>query len=159
MKRRIASDDERKEFEAAFKEARPILPPVPKRARKGASGSSTEPTGIDGSRARDLKKGALEPQARLDLHGMTEQAAHRALTTFLRGAQARGLRLLLIVTGKGVRETEERFEMGGERRGVLKQLTPRWLREQDLAGTIADIRPAHRKHGGDGALYVYLRKR
>ncbi|HEY1631079.1 MAG TPA: Smr/MutS family protein [Rhizomicrobium sp.] len=159
MKRRIASEEERKEFEAAFKEARPLLAVAPKRPRKGASGSSTEPTGIDGGRARDLKKGALEPQARLDLHGMTEQVAHRALTTFLRGAQGRGLRLLLIVTGKGARAPEDRFEMGGEQRGVLKALTPRWLREQDLAGIIADIRPAHRKHGGNGALYVYLRKR
>jgi DNA-nicking Smr family endonuclease len=159
MKRRIASAEERAEFEAAFKEARPIKPPAPKRARSAVSANSTEPTGIDGGRARELKKGALEPQARLDLHGMTEKVAHRALTTFLQGAQGRGLRLILIVTGKGARQPEERFEMSGERRGVLKELTPRWLRQPELAGFIADIRAAHRKHGGEGALYVYLRKR
>jgi DNA-nicking Smr family endonuclease len=158
MKRRIASEEERAEFVAAFQEARPMKPIAPKRARKPGTVKSTEPSGIDGGRARDLSKGNLEPQARIDLHGMTEIVAHRALATFLRGAQARGLRLILIVTGKGARQPEDRFEMGGGRRGVLKEMTPRWLREPELARFIADIRSAHRRHGGDGALYVYLRK-
>ncbi|HEY2070518.1 MAG TPA: Smr/MutS family protein [Rhizomicrobium sp.] len=157
MKRRTASDDERAEFEAAFREARPIKALPARRARKALSANATEPTGIDGGTARELRKGALDPEARLDLHGMTERIAHRALTTFLRGAQARGLKLVLIVTGKG--RQQESFELYGERRGVLKELTPRWLREPALGGFIADIRPAHRRHGGDGALYVYLRKR
>ena len=98
------------------------------------------------------------PDARLDLHGMTENAAHRALATFLRGAQARGLRLLLVVTGKGKPASpDEPFDMGS-RRGVLKTMTPRWLAEPAFAPFIADVRSAHRKHGGDGAYYVYLRK-
>jgi DNA-nicking Smr family endonuclease len=158
MKRRAISDEERKEFEAAYKEARPLAPIAAKRSVP-KPGASRKPSGINGATALELRKGTLEPEARLDLHGMTERVAHRALATFVLGAQARGLRLLLIVTGKGARQEAEAFDMLGERRGVLKSATPRWLREPDLAGFIADIRPAHRRHGGDGALYVYLRKR
>ncbi len=161
MSRRRTSDEERAQFEEAYREARPLLASASKRgARKTAApGKSNEPSGIDGGRARDLAKGLLEPQARLDLHGLTETAAHRALATFLRGAQSRGLRLLLIVTGKGARIDDAPFSMGGERRGILKTMAPRWLKEPDLARFIADIRTAHRRHGGDGALYVYLRKK
>jgi DNA-nicking Smr family endonuclease len=159
MKRRFASDEERAQFEAAFQEARPLKATSAPRARKNPDAPrSAEPSGIDGGTARELRKGALEPDARLDLHGLTEMAAHRALAIFLRGAQTRGARLVLIVTGKGAREPEDRFEMNG-RRGVLKTLTPRWLKEPELAGLIADIRTAHRRHGGEGALYVYLRKK
>ena len=93
---------------------------------------------------------------------MTENVAHRALATFLRGAASRGLRLVIIVTGKGARAAapDEPFDLEREtsRRGVLKTMTPRWLREPDLAPFIAEMRPAHRSHGGDGALYIYLRK-
>jgi DNA-nicking Smr family endonuclease len=158
MKRRTTSDEERQQFETAYKEARPLAPIAARRnaPKPGASGTLS---GINGATALELRKGTLEPDARLDLHGMTERAAHRALVTFVRGAQMRGHRLLLIVTGKGTRRESESFDMLGERRGVLKSATPRWLREAELAGMIADIRSAHRRHGGDGALYVYLRKR
>lgn len=158
MRRRPTSEDERAEFEAAFKEARPLAPVLPKRVAP-VSRVAKKPSGIDGGTAREMRKGALEPEARLDLHGMTENAAHRALVTFVRGAQARGLRFVLIVTGKGVDDPHAPFTMGEGRRGVLKALTPRWLTEPELSGFIADMRAAHRRHGGDGALYVYLRKK
>ncbi|HTQ13212.1 MAG TPA: Smr/MutS family protein [Rhizomicrobium sp.] len=158
MTRRTVSDCERAEFEHAFREARPLKPataePHPPRAVK-----SHAPSGVDGATARRMRQGTLEPQARLDLHGMTEDGAHRALATFLRGAQARGLRLVIVVTGKGRLDPDAPFEMGTDRRGVLKQAAPRWLREPEFSRFIADLRPAHRRHGGEGALYVYLRKK
>ena len=171
MTRRLPSAEERALFEATFHDARPLKTIASKRAAKSRLAAKPapgvariapvkpKPSGIDGNTARGLRKGEREPDARLDLHGLTQSAAHRALATFLRGAQARGLRLLLVVTGKGKRdEPDVPFEMGGGKRGVLKAMTPRWLAEPDFAPFVADVRPAHRKHGGDGAFYVYLRK-
>lgn len=121
--------------------------------------------GIDGNTAERLRRGQLEPQARLDLHGMSERSAHRALVTFVHAARARRLRLLLVVTGKGARgkgdpDTETAFDLGLEMRarGILRNLTPRWLAEPGLGELVANVREAHRRHGGAGALYVYLRK-
>ena len=88
------------------------------------------------------------------------RSVHRWL--LLRAASARKLRLILIVTGKGRKQPrpDEPFdlELEGRARGVLRTMTPRWLAEPELAGFVADVRPSHRRHGGDGALYVYLRK-
>ena len=93
---------------------------------------------------------------------MTEASAHRALLVFVKGAQARGLKLVLVVMGKGVREdvADAPFglDLARRPRGVLKTMTPRWLKERDLEHLVADVRHAHRRHGGEGALYVYLRK-
>jgi DNA-nicking Smr family endonuclease len=164
MTRRRVSDDERALFEDAFNGTIPLKKPIPKKAvAKPAPKIAAPPpqfSGIDGGTDRGLRKGALAPDARLDLHGMTESAAHRALVTFVRGAGGRGLRLLLIVTGKGAADPPDApFDLGARKRGVLKTMTPRWLRESELAPFVADIRAAHRRHGGNGALYVYLRKR
>jgi DNA-nicking Smr family endonuclease len=119
-------------------------------------------TGVDGRTAEKLRKGALEPNATIDLHGLTEDAAHRALTSFVQNAAARGARLLLVITGKGLQPSapDEPFDLELDRRtrGVLKAMTPRWLREPELIRFIADVRTAHRRHGGSGAFYVYLRK-
>lgn len=177
-RRREPTDDERKLFESALKDAAPIKKPSV-RAKPGAAkanaktGSGHEPmptaapkprapSGLDGRTAERLRRGMAEPDARIDLHGMSEDAAQRALITFVRGAAMRGCRLLLIVTGKGRKPPapDEPFdlELVQRRRGVLKSLTPRWLSQPELAGFIADVRTAHRRHGGEGALYVYLRK-
>jgi DNA-nicking Smr family endonuclease len=157
MTRRKTSDTERAEFETAFQEARPLKSIVAARATRASAAKA--PSGVNGSTAEAMRRGTLEPEARLDLHGMTETVAHRALATFLRGAQSRALRLIIVVTGKSVVPPPDApFVMDGGRRGVLKTLVPRWLKEPDLTGFIADIRTAHRRHGGDGALYVYLRK-
>jgi DNA-nicking Smr family endonuclease len=155
---RKASDEERALFEEAAKN--PTLH-SPKLSAKAQSKRAASPTaGLDGRTQERLKRGLLEPQARLDLHGLTEANAHRALAAFLRNASARGLRLVVVITGKGAKTPapDEPFEMNYERRGVLKQMTPRWLAEPELARFVADVRTAHRKHGGGGALYVYLRK-
>jgi DNA-nicking Smr family endonuclease len=144
---------------AATPKPAPALPPVPTAA---AQVQRRATSGLDGNTADRLRRGELDPQARLDLHGMTESTAHRALVTFLRAASVRGLRLVLIVTGKGGKPAAPDepfdFELGGRARGVLNAMTPRWLAEPELAGFVADVRSSHRRHGGAGALYVYLRK-
>lgn len=161
-RKRPVTDDERKLFAAAFRETIPLAPVKRVAAEPNVKTKSGKPSGVDGTTAEKLRKGELKPQASLDLHGMTENVAHRALATFMRGAASRGLRLVIVVTGKGApaATSDEPFDLEREtsRRGVLKTMTPRWLREPDLAPFIADVRSAHRSHGGDGALYVYLRK-
>jgi len=125
----------------------PVIAPKPR---------SPKSAGIDGNTKRRLEKGDLQPSAKLDLHGLTEAAAHGALLTFLHTAHRRGDRLVLIVTGKGpLEEAAPKARYGG----VLRRAVPRWLEEAPMASVIADKRWAHRRHGGDGALYIYLRKR
>lgn len=159
---RSVTAEEKALFEESFKEARPLAdtPPAPK-ARKTAA--SQAQTGVDGRTAERMRRGTLEPDARLDLHGFTEAKAHGALVTFLRSAQMRGHKLVLVVTGKGGKPPDPHapfdLELNMRSRGVLKSVVPRWLGEPGLAGIVADTREAHRKHGGAGALYVYLRKK
>jgi len=159
-RKRAASSEERALFEQAFREAVPLAPIKPA-AKPPVPARSKNSSGVNGRTAERLKRGEIEPQARLDLHGMTETSAYRALSTFLRGAWSRGLRLVIVVTGKGARAQapDAPFEMGDGARGILKTLAPRWLAEPELAGFVADVRAAHRSHGGEGALYVYLRKK
>ncbi len=158
MTRRKVSDEERKEFEQDFREAKPIKIAAPKGpAKKKSTGLASE-TGVNGATEDRLRRGLLEPDAKLDLHGMTEAAAYRALSRFLVGAQQRGNRLILVVTGKGNPRKEESASWMVSPHGVLKQMVPRWLKEPELAPMIASTKAAHVRHGGDGALYVYLRK-
>ncbi len=164
MTRRTITADERKEFEAAFAETRPLVPKgVGLARRKQQSGAKHALTGgLDGRTAERLRRGLLEPRAKLDLHGYTEDAAHRALLTFLRNARARGHRLVLVVTGRGARKDDETaLGLAHSRglRGVLKAAVPRWLNEPEFISIVTGTRAAHRRHGGDGALYVYLRKK
>jgi DNA-nicking Smr family endonuclease len=157
MTRRKVSDEERKEFEQDFRAARPIKIAASKGQVKKKS-TSLKPTGVNGATEDRLRRGLLEPDAKLDLHGMTEAAAYRALSRFLAGAQQCGNRLILVVTGKGNPRKEESASWMVSPHGVLKQMVPRWLKEPELAPMIASTKAAHVRHGGDGALYVYLRK-
>jgi DNA-nicking Smr family endonuclease len=157
-KRRIASEDERKLFEQTFKEGRPIRAVSAKKAASKKSKTSG-PSGINGATQERLRRGLMEPDARIDLHGMTQQAAHRTLRTWLVSAHKSGHRLVLVITGKGNPKNGEDAPWMASPHGVLKQMVPRWLNEAELAALIASVRPAHAKHGGGGALYVYLRKK
>jgi DNA-nicking Smr family endonuclease len=161
-RKRTVTDEERALFEQGFKEARPLADPTSASKPARTAKSHETHTGVDGRTAERLRRGTMEPDARLDLHGFTEAAAHGALITFLRSAQMRGHRLVLVVTGKGTRKPDPYapfdLELDARSRGVLKTAVPRWLKEPALAGIVADMREAHRKHGGAGALYVYLRK-
>jgi DNA-nicking Smr family endonuclease len=94
--------------------------------------------------------------ARIDLHGMTQSEAHDALRRFLRGAQANGAKIALVVTGKGTRSAARD---GGSERGVLKRQVPMWLALPEFRPFIVGFDDAHVSHGGQGALYVRLRRR
>jgi DNA-nicking Smr family endonuclease len=157
MKRRTTSD-ERKLFEQNFREALPLQAAPAKRSAK-TKVAATGPSGVNGATQDKLRRGLMEPDARIDLHGMTQAAAHRTLFTWLAAARSRGYRLVLVVTGKGNPKNDENAPWMMSAHGVLKQMVPRWLNEPEPAALIASVQPAHVKHGGDGALYVYLRKR
>ncbi|HEY1711130.1 MAG TPA: Smr/MutS family protein [Rhizomicrobium sp.] len=166
-RRRKTSDEERALFEETFAETRPLVPVrtveevralvTQKRKKSGEELLG----GVDGRTEERLRKGKVEPDARLDLHGYTETAAHDALLNFLRGAQARGHRMIIVVTGKGAkRDAGAPFDLELDRkaRGILKTVVPRWLAEPAFARFVAAVRQAHVRHGGEGALYVYLRR-
>ena len=112
--------------------------------------------GLDRRTADRLRKGARAPDARIDLHGMTADRAHRACLRFLGEAIAgRGHRVVLVITGKGRRGDEDGQGRG---RGVLRHSLPGWLRASPLGQSIVGIYQAHRRHGGEGAFYVYLKR-
>lgn len=104
---------------------------------------------------RDLRRGIRQIDARIDLHGMRQAEAHHALIAFLRHAQAQGARIVLVVTGKG--DTSAHADPFTER-GVLRRLTPHWLDQAELRPVVVGYSQASREHGGDGALYVRLRR-
>jgi DNA-nicking Smr family endonuclease len=151
---RRVSEQERQEFEQDFRLARPIKPKAALRPVKKPGGSG----GLDGNTQDRLDRGLIAPDAALDLHGMTQTAAHRALQRFLQGARERGNRLIVVVTGKGNPRAPDAAPWTTSPHGVLKEMVPRWLAEPGLSQLIARVQPAHIRHGGAGALYVYLRK-
>lgn len=104
-----------------------------------------------------LTRGKARPEARIDLHGMTVAAAHGALTAFLMRAHAEDKRLVLVITGKG-RERDPSAPIP-EARGVLRRQVPHWLELPPLSQIVLQTVEAHQRHGGSGALYVYLRRR
>jgi DNA-nicking Smr family endonuclease len=97
------------------------------------------------ARGRDALDG------RLDLHGLTQAEAHDALFGFLRTRRARGARMVLIITGKGAGD-------GAGGRGVLKRMVPLWLRLPEFRELVVGFESAAIRHGGEGALYVHLRR-
>lgn len=108
--------------------------------------------------ARHLEKGRLPVEARLDLHGMRQREAHAALRGFLKSAQGKGHRHVLIITGKGAAPDETKPFYEEDERGVLRQAVPHWLAAPDLAPVVVSYSEAPRRLGGEGALYVRLRK-
>ncbi|GGG78817.1 DNA mismatch repair protein MutS [Salipiger pallidus] len=118
---------------------------------------SREPVRMDSKAFTRMKRGKLVPEARLDLHGMTLDQAHPQLVRFILTSQMRGMRLVLVITGKGLRE--DPHDPMPRRRGVLKTQVPQWLRLPGVAQAVLQITEAHNRHGGGGAYYVYLRKR
>lgn len=111
---------------------------------------------MDKRKFQRMTKGKLQPEARIDLHGMTLAQAHAGLNGFILRAQSQGLRLVLVITGKGKTVADD--GPIPRRRGALKNDVPQWLRMAPLAGAVLEVREAHLRHGGSGAYYVYLRK-
>src|SRR3954452_12987704 len=98
-----------------------------------------------------LSRGRKEIDARLDLHGMTQTRAHRELSGFLHRAHSTGLSFVLVITGKG--------KLGAEsERGVLRRQVPQWLALPEFRSLVVGFEQAHNGHGGEGALYVRIRR-
>ena len=104
---------------------------------------------IDHRTRSKIRRGRLEVDVRLDLHGMRQDEAQRALMGFLRRAQQDGARLAIVVTGKGLSREEG---------GVLRRVVPLWLQAPSLRGIVVGFGEAARQHGGEGALYVRIRR-
>lgn len=132
---------------------------------------------FDRKAARRIRSGRTDIEARIDLHGMRQDEAHMTLRGFLNGCHARGLRWVLVITGKG---RSLRLDGGGDdagparrrganrrdlpswqedERGVLKRVVPRWLAEPELRSIVVSYTTAAPNHGGEGALYIQLRAR
>ena len=114
---------------------------------------SPPPLALLGRRERSqLSRGKKEFDARLDLHGMTQAKAHRALLNFLHHASDNGMSFVLVITGKG-----RTVEPGAER-GLLRRLVPEWLGLAEFRSVVVGFEQAHIGHGGEGALYVRVRR-
>ncbi len=127
--------------------ARPALAPGKPAKAALSHGSLAD---IDRRTAQRLQRGRLPIEATLDLHGMTQAAAHDALDGFVTRSLALGRRCVLIVTGKG---------LGREQSGVLRRQVPLWLNQPPLRGQVLAFDYARPEHGGMGALYVLLKRR
>jgi DNA-nicking Smr family endonuclease len=100
-----------------------------------------------------LARGSLEIDGRIDLHGKTQRQAHAALLRFLQAAHRDGARYVLVITGKGARASDDWSE-----RGVLKRQVPLWLAQPEFRAIVVGFEDAHVGHGGEGALYVQVRR-
>jgi len=171
MKRTRLTDADRRLFTAAMRDAVPVKrrakvappdapppaveptkpqptpgpPPVPR--PRPAPRPAANP-GLDRRTEQRLRRGALPIDRRIDLHGLTQAEAHAALDRFVRAAATAGSRMLLVITGKG---------SGSE--ATLRRLVPRWLSHGEHAARVLRAMPARPQHGGDGALYVLLRRK
>ena len=175
-KRRSLSDEERALWDTVTRAIAPLRkrkakkreevaiaasapPPVkPVRAAKVAPAAAPKtqapPLVPLGRRMRSkLARGSEPIDDRIDLHGMTQADAHAALAHFLRRAQARGARVVLVITGKGARAGDALSE-----RGILKRQVPHWLESAALRPLVIGFESAGLGHGGAGALYVRLRR-
>ncbi|RYB07029.1 Smr/MutS family protein [Lichenibacterium ramalinae] len=136
-------------------------PPAPVRSYTAASYVAPvsvpkpPPVGLERRYKRRVADGRIPVEAVLDLHGMTQSQAHSALHRFLLGAQRDGARLVIVVTGKGVKE---RGRWDAAEPGVLRRAVPFWLRDARLREIVVGFEEAALGHGGAGALYVRLRR-
>jgi DNA-nicking Smr family endonuclease len=153
VKPHVASPDSKKPAMAMA-----VAPPKPSpavemaRAPKPNRAPAAPPLAPLGRRERSqLSRGRKDIDARLDLHGMTQTRAHHALFSFLQRAHSGGLTFVLVITGKG--------RMGSEtERGVLRRQVPQWLSLPEFRSLVVGFEEAHIGHGGEGALYVRIRR-
>ena len=132
------------------------LPSPPAKPVKPAPSSRTpevqsrhQPHPIEKPVIRKLSRGRLPIDGRIDLHGLTQSEAHNLLFGFLARAHERGLRHVLVITGKGASRGSE---------GALKRSVPVWLSKPEFSFLISGYEGAARGHGGEGALYIRLRR-
>jgi DNA-nicking Smr family endonuclease len=176
-RRRQLSDDERALWSGVVRSIKPLRgraasvePPAaagddtaparasPARAapQEAPSQKASAPLAPLGRRLRQRVARGREPIAdRIDLHGMTQSRAHAALLRFLQRAQANDARIVLVVTGKGRAMADGRRD---SERGVLRRQVPLWLSLPEFRSLVVGFEDAHIGHGGEGALYVRLRR-
>ncbi|ANI77498.1 MULTISPECIES: Smr/MutS family protein [Sphingobium] len=127
----------------------PLRPTVPSPSRAPAAT-------LDSTWERRIRSGTLVPDMAIDLHGHSLSAAHARLNQALATALSRDLRILLIVTGKPPKASGFGRDA---RRGAIRAEIGHWLETSAYADRIASVRLAHPRHGGEGALYVILRRK
>ncbi|MDP6788609.1 MAG: Smr/MutS family protein [Rhodospirillales bacterium] len=125
-------------------------PPAPSSPAALPELSHDAQPGLDKRTQARLRRGQLPIEARIDLHGLTQDEAHRALTAFLAASRDAGRRCVLVITGKG-------FGPDGSV-GVLRAAVPRWLNEAGQRRHVLAFRHAQPRDGGSGALYVLLKR-
>ncbi len=136
--------------------ARPAAVPKPRPLPVRPSAPELSPDGrqFDRDVSRALSRRKLSPEATIDLHGMTLAAAERAVTAFLARVTAQDMRVVLVVTGKGLRREGERTIDGRIRAEFVG-----WLNRGDNRDRVRAVKAAHAHHGGTGAFYLLLRRR
>ncbi|WP_022723969.1 Smr/MutS family protein [Rhodopseudomonas sp. B29] len=128
-----------------------VVKPAAKSVAKPATPLGPPPLATLGRRERShLSRGRKQIDARIDLHGMTQARAHHALLHFLQRASHDGLSFVLVITGKGA--------SGDSERGVLRRQVPHWLGLPEFRAYVVGFDQAHLGHGGEGALYVRVRR-
>lgn len=129
-------------------EAAPAHLPLPGKPPPSKARPARPPEAIEPGRQRRIVRGHEPLEARIDLHGMTHDTARATLQAFLLRVWDEGHREVLVITGKGTR---------GD--GVLRRFTPDWLSAPPLRDIVAGVSEAHRRHGGEGALYIALKRK
>jgi len=123
---------------------------LPAPEQQPAPRAPSAPGVIDQKTRGRIARGRVSLDARVDLHGLTQAEAHGLLLSFLHRAHAEGLRHVLVITGKGTSPASE---------GVLRRAVPGWLATAPFRALVSGHSAASRRHGGDGALYIRLRRR
>jgi len=152
--RRVAAHVKPRQPHADEKDPGPssIPTPTPNRIKRPFAPAPPQATRVaappqDRGAERRVRRGQLAIDATLDLHGHSQETGRAALARFLRTAQERNARIVIVITG-----------IGRAGRGVLRCRVPEWLAERDLRPLVAGFAQAHRAHGGEGAYYVFLRR-
>ena len=140
---------------ASAERARPPAQPAPGKLSPAHSAPPSPPPGLDSHWERRLRSGTLAPDFTLDLHEHSLDAAYQRLLGGLDLAREAGARVVLVIAG---RERPVAAADRAERRGAIRAKLLDWLAASRHAAAIAAIRKAHRRHGGEGALYVILKK-
>ena len=147
---KLDSDPEPVEIGALGEFVPTARPPHPVKQPADGHKPARRPAPLDATDRRKLSRGRLPIEARIDLHGMNQGEAHTLLLSFLHRAHSRGLRHVLVVTGKGTSRGSE---------GVLRRAVPGWLATPPFSAIVSAHADAARQHGGEGAIYVRLRRR
>lgn len=142
----------------------PLVVPMLPAAKPEAPRKPPPLADFEAKRARKLRTGQVELDARIDLHGMRQSEAHTALHGFLHACHRKGHSVVLVITGKGAPpgttpDGHWGDAMGRSERGILRRNVPMWLSDPDLRAIVVSFTSAALRHGGDGALYVHLRRR